>query len=124
MNSDVFKDFQFSVGWKTKSQVTLFDKTIPVVVKVKAYFEEDGVTAEQEQAYLNYSKDKKLVWDKIERMLIDYDPAAAERFTPTMLLFNRDGAYTLLCDDEQDPDDGIAVCLAPSQSIVSQDNYL
>lgn len=124
MDSTVFKDFQFNVGWKASSQVTLFGKNIPVVVKVKAYFEEDGVTADQEQAYLNYSKDKKLVWNNIERLLIDYDPMAADRFTPTMLLFDRDGAYALLCDDDQEPDNGIAVCLAPSQSIVPQDDYL
>lgn len=124
MDNSVFKDFHFDVGWKASSKVMIFGKATPVVVKAKAYFEEDGVTDKQEQAYLNYSKDMKSVWDDIERLLLAFDPAAAGRFTPTMLLFDRDGGYALLCDDEQDPDDGVAVCLAPSQSVVSQDDYL
>lgn len=124
MNSNLFEDFQFDEGWETESQVTLFGKSFPVWVNIQAYYEKDGVTAEQEQAYLKYSKDRKAVWDNAERLLIEYDSMAAKRFTPTVLLFDRDGSYALLCDDEQYPDDGVAVCLAPSQSVVSQDEYL
>ena len=41
-----------------------------------------------------------------------------------MLLFQRDGEYTLLLDDAKNPDEGICMVLYPKKKIVSQDEYL
>ena len=49
---------------------------------------------------------------------------AESRFTPTALHFDREGGCALLCDDEEDADDGIAVCIIPEKCVVSQDDYL
>ena len=39
-------------------------------------------------------------------------------------LFGRDGECALLCDDSEEPDEGIAVCIYPTEIIMSQDDYL
>ena len=41
-----------------------------------------------------------------------------------MLLFERDGSYAILFDDKNDEDNGIAVCLVPSERVLTQDEYL
>ena len=58
MNNAVFGNLIFNTGWKTETDVTLFDKTYKVVVKVKAYRETDGVTAGQESAYSDFCENR------------------------------------------------------------------
>ena len=60
----------------------------------------------------------------VEKMLKEYSDFAQEQFIPRTLLMNRDGSYALLFDDRDNEDEGIAVCLAPEEKIVSQDDYL
>ena len=40
------------------------------------------------------------------------------------LLFGRNGECALLCDDNNEPDEGIAICIYPKAVIKSQDDYL
>ena len=47
-----------------------------------------------------------------------------ERFVPRTMLFKKDGDVALLCDDNDDSDGGIAVCVKPSLEIKLQDDYL
>ena len=49
---------------------------------------------------------------------------ASDRFIPKTLLVNRDGSIAIMCDDEDEPDEGIAICLMPEMQIMSQDDYL
>ena len=60
----------------------------------------------------------------MEKLLLDYSDDAALRFTPSSLYFDRDGGCALLCDDEQDLDEGIAVCILPEKSVEYQSDYL
>lgn len=124
MLHEVFGDIEFNVGWKSKKNVELFGKVYLITLKIQAYYEEEGITAEQEQAYLDYSKAEADKTKRIEELLTAYDSDAQMRFVPKMLLFNKDGSYALLCDDQDVLDEGIAVCLSPEEKVVLQDDYL
>lgn len=124
MKNKAFGEITFNVGWKTTTLITLFSRESQIVVKAKAYRKTDVVTAEQEKSFTDYSKNKSEYRTTIEKLLSDYSDEAANRFIPKTLLFERDGAWALLCDDLLDPDGGIAVCLQPDKKIVLQDEYL
>jgi hypothetical protein len=124
MMHDVFGDIEFTVGWKTNKSIVLFGHSYVVTVKIQAYLEEDGITKEQENAYINFLNTEEIKMSCIERLLKEYSASAELRFIPKTLLIDRDGAYALLFDDEDNPDDGIAVCLEPEEKIMSQDDYL
>ncbi len=124
MMHDVFGDIEFTVGWKTNKSIVLFGHSYVVTVKIQAYLEEDGITKEQENAYINFLNTEEIKMNCIERLLKEYSASAELRFIPKTLLIDRDGAYALLFDDEDNPDDGIAVCLEPEEKIMSQDDYL
>ena len=124
MMHDVFGDIEFTVGWKTNKSIVLFGHSYVVTVKIQAYLEEDGITKEQENAYINFLNTEEIKMSCIERLLKEYSASAELRFIPKTLLIDRDGAYALLFDDEDNPDDGIAVCLEPEEKIMSHDDYL
>ena len=112
------------LSWKTNKSIVLFGHSYVVTVKIQAYLEEDGITKEQENAYINFLNTEEIKMNCIERLLKEYSASAELRFIPKTLLIDRDGAYALLFDDEDNPDDGIAVCLEPEEKIMSQDDYL
>lgn len=120
----VFGEITFNVGWQTTRTIVLFGKTFHVNLKIQAYFDEDGITLEQEKAYIDYKNNENNKLQIIESLLKSYSRTADTRFVPKTILFERDGSYALLCDDNDEPDEGIAICLAPTERIVSQDEYL
>ncbi|PWV99308.1 hypothetical protein DFQ01_11524 [Paenibacillus cellulosilyticus] len=125
MNNSVFGELVFNVGWKAATDISLFNNVHSVTVKAAAYFEKDGITAEQETAFVDFGDNKRARLATVEKLLIDYaNGDASNRFVPRTLLFKRNGSYALLLDDSEDEDEGIAVCLAPSATIVSQSEYL
>ncbi|MDR0869022.1 MAG: hypothetical protein LBP75_11230 [Planctomycetota bacterium] len=125
MNNSVFGELTFNTGWKTEAEISLFGNNYVVTVKAKAYFEKDGITAEQESAFSDFNDYKNSRLQTVEKLLNGLASGnAAERFTPRTLLFQRNGGYALLLDDKNDEDDGIAVCLAPKAEVLSQDEYL
>ena len=124
MMNSIFGELNFNIGWKASTNIIYFGNSYSVTLKVKAYFEEDGISIEQEQAYLDYKQNKDTKFEAIEYLLKNYSNDASTRFVPKTLLFERDGSYALLCDDNNEPDEGIAICLAPTEQIMSQDDYL
>lgn len=125
MNNTTFGELTFNIGWKTKTDITLFSKSYNIVVKAKAYFEKDGVTTEQETSYDDFRGNINSHIATVEKLLNEYVSGDADvRFIPRVLLFQRDGEYALLLDDKEDEDGGVAVILAPKQEVVTQDEYL
>ena len=106
MIHDVFGDINFNVGWKMSKNITLFGQSYMVTVKIHAYFEEDGITKEQENAYINFIESEEMKMSCVEKMLREYSDSAEEQFIPKTLLIYRDGSYALLCDNNNDPDEG------------------
>lgn len=117
-------NFKFDAGWVTPIQIHLFGTEHTITLRMKSYRESDGITMEQDQAYADYSANKEQIREHIETELLHFAEDAEERFIPRTLLVQRDGAYALLCDDADYPDEGIAICVKPNFSIVSQDEYL
>ena len=125
MIKSIFGELVFDTGWKTQEEIALFSENYSIVVKAKAYFEKDGITKEQEAAFADFKTHKAKELDLAEKLLVKYaSDGAAKRFIPRTLLFQRDGSYALLFDDNEDEDGGIAVCLEPTAAVLSQDEYL
>lgn len=124
MLHDKIGELTFDVGWKAQIDIVLFEKKYSIRLNLQAYFEEEGITEEQERAFVDFKNNEKDKLKAIENLLNNYSDTAKERFTPRTLLFERDGSYALLCDDSDEPDEGIAVKLAPENGIVSQDEFL
>ncbi len=124
MNENISEKLVFDIGWKATIFLELFSRDYLVKLKFKAYFEKDKITQEQEKAYIEYKENKKIILNKVEKLLLGYSLDAATRFIPKTLLFERDGAYALLCDDTFSPDEGVAVTLAPKKQVILQDEYL
>lgn len=124
MLHDLFGEITFNTGWKSKKTIRLFDKEYTINLKIQAYFEEDGITEEQENAYSEFCKSENEKLETVENLLRGYSDSPEQEFIPKTLLINRDGSYALLCDDIDNEDEGIAVCLYPEEVIISQDDYL
>lgn len=120
----ILGEMEFDIGFKKKDQIVYFGETKPITIKLKAYYEKDGITKSQEKAMQQYCGDKSAIDDKITNLLTAYSEDAKNRFIPRTLLFERKGEITLLCDDKEELDEGIAVCLFPKEEIISQDDYL
>ena len=99
MLHDLFGEITFNTGWKSKKTIRLFDKEYTINLKIQAYFEEDGITREQENAYSEFCKSENEKLETVENLLRGYSDSPQEKFTPKTLLIDRDGSYALLCDD-------------------------
>lgn len=117
-------DFIFDTGFKKDAVIDWFGRKISIKIKLQAYFEEDGVTEEQKQAYKAYLAEEQNRLGEAEKLLKESYKNPGQRFVPKTLLFERDGSYALLCDDEEEPDDGVAICFVPKLCVMSQDVYL
>lgn len=136
MNNKAFGEVIFDCGFvaETKAELTLWGKSYSISICVKAFFEKDGITQDQENAYLAYKLEEREKRASIENMLKHFqeaqtgEPATAislrAQFSPRTLLFARNGEYALLVDDAADPDGGVAICLSPVEKLVPQDDYL
>lgn len=122
--NNIFDKLNFDMGWKCDEHITLFNKDYLIVLKFHAYYKDDMISNEQKESYGEYEKNKEQKKNIIEKLLCDYSNEADNRFEPKMLLFERDGSYALLCDDVENEDEGIAICLYPKEKIMSQDDYL
>ena len=74
INNIVFGELTFNIGWKTKTHITLFGTQYDVVVKVKAYFEKDGITPEQELAFADFKENKQMVSVREGELIVELGP--------------------------------------------------
>lgn len=124
MKHEIFGELTFQVGWKTNRKIKISGKDYQINLKIKAYFEEEGITSEQVKNYEQFLKTEENTMDKVAKLLNESNIEIGKRYIPRTLLIDRDGAMAILCDDEEEPDEGIAVCISPQIKIVSQDEYL
>lgn len=124
MINDTFGELEFDSGWVTKRMITLFGRIYEVEVYVLAYRSEMEILPIQEKAWVKYAEAENENLRCFEELMLRYSDDAETRFTPTSLYFDRDGGCALLCDDFQDDDEGIAVCIMPEKCVIEQSDYL
>ena len=124
MMNQYFGELTYSIGWKTTRDIQLFGETYSIKVKIQAYEPEDSIPPAQEQACRTYIENEAENLKSMEQLMLDFSSDAASRFSPRTLLFKKNGSCALLCDDERDLDEGIAVCILPEKSVEYQSDYL
>lgn len=125
MISTAFGELTFQIGFKKQIEITLFGKIVPVLLKAKAYYEQDGLTAEQLASLGDLHEHLTERLQIAETLLRSKAGShAAECFAARTLLVQRDGEYALLLDDAEDEEEGVAVVLSPITQVLSQSEYL
>ncbi|MCT3101297.1 MAG: DUF6985 domain-containing protein [Lactococcus lactis] len=125
MENKVFGDVQFDYGWKTNLEFEFLGTVFFLVVNAKSYFEDEGITENQENAYTYFLQNRVEIQKKIENILLNsVSLQSKNRFTPNCLLIERDGKMGILFDDKADLDNGIVVTIIPELKILTQDEYL
>jgi len=130
MYNSVFGDVAFDYGWKTETEITLWERTFAVTVDADAFYETEGITAEQEAAFSAFNDQKAEKQRAIESLLMSYyedrrsEEQLLEQLTPTQLTFDRKGGCALLFTDEDDLDNGLAVTVFPDEDVMTQDEFL
>jgi len=124
MDDEVFGEMTFDTGWYKEGEIRYYGETYPIVICCAAYFESDPVTDEMRENYLLFLDNRRRFEETVERMVAEECAENPERrFTPQMLLF-QDEEMALLLDDEDDPDNGLAIILLPNERVETQDAYL
>ena len=119
-----FGDMKYSIGWRTNRSIRLFDKEYDIIVRLLTYREDQELTEKQLEACKVYATNEADMLADMEKLIMDYVSDYKERFMPKMLLVQRNGSVALTCDDAQEPDEGIAVCVYPEKVVLSLDEYL
>ena len=124
LTSKYFGNMEYSIGWKTKRTIELFGEQREIVVKIQAYEPEDGINDMQDKACKFYIENEKDNLKCMEQLMKEFSANAKTRFKPRHLLFDTDGGCALLCNDAEDEDEGIAVCILPEKGVMYQSDYL
>ena len=115
---------EYSIGWKAPREIVLFGKPCTITVKVQAYEPDDIIPPVQEDACRQYAENEADLLKTAEELMKEFSGAAETRFSPRRLLFTVSGECALLCDDAEDEDEGIAVCLLPEKTVEYQSDFL
>ena len=118
MYNNVFGEMQFNSSWETFTHIEFKGKDYRIVVSADAYYENDGITKQQELSYSEFMDNKINIIDEIEKMISD------SIFIPVLLIFKRNGDYGLVFDNKNDVEGGIVVTIKPDITIVAIDQYI
>ncbi len=124
MMNQYFGEMAYATGWKTKRTIELFGNAYDITVKIQAYDPADSISEEQDQSCRAYIENEKESLACMEKLMLEYSADAENRFSPRRLLFDTDGGCALFCNDAEDADEGIAVCILPDQCMMDQSDYL
>ena len=120
-----FGELEFDFGYYTKLEVNLFSQSQIVPVDFSAYYENDGITEQQESVYSQFLEEKDKQIEKLKSLLIaEFGIESKQRFSLSELYIERTGELAFLFDDSENPDEGIVVQLLPKVLITSQSVYL
>ena len=105
--------------------MNLFSQSQIVPVAFSAYYENDGITEQQESVYSLFLEEKDKQLEKLQALLIaEFGIESKQRFSLSELYIERTGELAFLFDDSENPDEGIVVQLLPEVLITSQSVYL
>ena len=124
MNDKIFGEVSFDAGWNRTESISLWGKSNDLLITAVAYYESETITGAQQSSYRSFNLNKSIMEKKAEQLLSNYMDEPEKHLTPRFLVFEKDGAYALMLDDDNDPDNGVAVQFAPVAKVTSQDAYL
>lgn len=127
MRNDMIKDMVFDFGWECNTELKVFENIFEIFVKLKAFYEKDGITEMQQSAYEKFVSNKAQYEHVIEKELLCINDSKTEilnRFVPVGVLIQRNGEVALLLDDAEDEDNGLVIVFNSETCIMTQDEYL
>lgn len=124
MKDKSFGEVSFDAGWNRIDNISLLGKDHDILVTAVAYYERESITEAQQSSYSSFTMNKTEIEKEVEGLLKDYIDNPEKHLKPRFLVFEKNGSYALMLDDDTDPDNGIAVQLAPDKKVTSQDAYL
>lgn len=125
MSKNLFKNATFNYAWEINKTIKLFSKKYNIIVSADAYYESEGITEAQNDAYSYFLNEENSILNKIQGKLMDvYKNNVENRFIPTTLKVEKNGNMGLLFDDSISPDEGFVVTITPEMKILDLDYYL
>ena len=124
MNNRVFGEVQFNMGWETCLSFIFLGHEYQITVSADSFYENDLITEAQENAYLDFLRNRDEWIKRSEEALMSYNENAESKYKPVLLKINRDGTMAMLFDDIENIEEGIAICLTPKIEVIPVDAYL
>lgn len=124
MQDKILGEVSYNTGWEKSDSIVLWGRQYTIITRASAKNENDPITTAQQEFYINYERNKASFEQKIENLLANSRVDACKNLTPRFLVIRKNGKVALMLDDSLDPDDGIAVQLAPIEKVWSQNAYL
>ena len=131
MHNNVFGEVTFGItGWRANYSIMLWGNSHEIIADAEAFDEADSITVEQEESFESFKKFQAEKQERIELLLMRYFGSKfdatqlSKRLTPRKIKVEQDGCCAMLFDDEEDPDNGIAVIFIPEEEVMTQDEYL
>jgi len=130
--------FDYGFELKDKHNISLFGKSIEMKITLDAYSEDDGITAEQEQAYWKVkaflaggmAKVEKAILEFYGKMYKEFEGGfTAEKMRKVLreecyIIVKLDGETALLISQDSAPENGLAVVILPNLEVQTQDEWL
>ena len=113
-------------GWGKLINVNINGTTNEVRIVFEA-FEGGNISEAQLKSYKLFMHEQSRYEQNILDLMSEYvlnESIQNPEFTPTSLLFKRDGSIGLICDCNWDIDQGIVIILYPNKVIKNQDLFL
>ncbi len=123
MENRVFGKVEFNMGWETKISIHIWNSDYQITVCAASYYEDRPINELQENAYLDFFRNKDQYIKKIEEALLNQKKDSNSKYIPVLLKISQDGAAALVFDDIEDKEDGIVVCFIPKLELMSVDEF-
>lgn len=118
--------FEFNYGWVKLINLNINEITYEIPLVFEA-FEGENISEAQLKSYKLFMHEQSRYEQNILDLMSEYvlnESIQNPEFTPTSLLFKRDGIIGLICDCNWDIDQGIVIILYPNKVIKNQDLFL
>lgn len=133
INDPTFGHMIYRHSWERSDTQIFFGKELKIKIVVEAYTGQT-ITYAQRAAYQKYLKNKTIVLNHIEQMLLRYyldntnkcsvdEDSILKTIVIDSLYFDRNGQYGLLCKCDRD-NDGMCILLSNDEPTIKDYDYL
>lgn len=117
---------EFNYGWTKLISLDVDSQSFEINLVFEA-FDGELVSDQQLNNYKLFKQEQSKYEGSVLRLINEYilkESIQDKKFTPTSLVFKRDGSFGLLCDCNWDIDQGVVVILSPNEMVKNQDYFL